>query len=142
MATVLGGGRYDSLIQELGGRPTPGVGFGMGIERVLLNLKAQGVGVTNGGMTKVLVATLGAAAKEAGLELASRLRREGIAALLGPPGRSLKGQLRYASAVNATHAAIIGERELEQGTAVLRDLGLGEQREVSASELVSSLTRS
>ena len=114
-SAIFGGGRYDGLMEQLGGKPTPGIGFGMGIERVLLNLKAQGVGVTNGGMTKVLVATLGAAAKEAGLELASRLRREGIAALLGPPGRSLKGQLRYASAVNATHAAIIGERELEQG---------------------------
>ena len=129
-STLIGGGRYDGLIGELGGRPTPGIGFGMGIERVIVNLKRQDVPVPDERRTKVLVAHIGDAARRAAVPLSSELRRAGVASLVGPAARGLRSQLRYASSVDATHALIIGDDELERGSIVLRDLEEGEQEEV------------
>ena len=138
-SAVAGGGRYDGLIEELGGRPTPGIGFGMGIERVLLDLKRQETVAPEPRGTKILLAHLDEKSKAAGLSLCSELRRGGVAAVLGPSGRSLKSQLRYASAIDASHAVIIGERELSAGVVTLRDLAKSEQREVSPDELIQLL---
>ena len=129
-STLIGGGRYDGLIGELGGRPTPGIGFGMGIERVIVNLKRQDVSLPDERRTKVLVAHIGDAARRAAVPLSSELRRAGIASLVGPAARGLRSQLRYASSVDATHALIIGDEELQRGSIVLRDLDEGEQEEV------------
>ena len=129
-STLIGGGRYDGLIGELGGRPTPGIGFGMGIERVIVNLKRQDVPVPDERRTKVLVAHIGDAARRAAVPLSSELRQAGVASLVGPASRGLRSQLRYASSVDATHALIIGDDELERGSIVLRDLEEGEQEEV------------
>ena len=134
-STIAGGGRYDGLIEELGGRPTPGIGFGMGIERVLMDLRRRDEALAGDAGPRVLVAHVGDGAKSAGVVLSSRLRSRGVAAVLAPSGRSLKGQLRYASAIRATHAAIIGDVELSKGTVTLRDLALRVQREVDAEEL-------
>ena len=138
-STILAGGRYDGLIEELGGRPTPGIGFGMGIERVLANIRRQGMELPDQTATKVLVAHLGDASKAAAVALCSDLRLNGVAAVMAPSGRSLKGQMRYASSTNATHAAIIGDRELDSGTVVLRDLSKSEQRGVAADTLPALL---
>ena len=138
-SAVAGGGRYDGLIEELGGNPTPGIGFGMGIERVLIDLKRQKVVAPEPRGTKVLLAHMDEKSKEAGLALCSRLRLGGVAAVLGPTGRSLKSQLRCASAIDATHAVIIGERELSEGTVVLRDLARSEQQTVDPDELLKLL---
>lgn len=138
-STILGGGRYDGLIEQIGGAPTPGIGFGMGIERVLLNLKGQGIDVSESNRVKVLVAYVGQDAKEAGLRIASSLRNEGVTAVLGPPGRSLKSQMRYAVSIGVSHAAILGEDELERGTVILRDLGQSTQVEISTGDLFSKL---
>jgi histidyl-tRNA synthetase len=135
-STIAGGGRYDGLIEELGGRPTPGIGFGMGIERVLLNLKRQEAAEPSDAREKVLVAYLGQGPMLAALALSSDLRRAGVAAVLSPSARSLRSQLRYASAIGASHAVIMGEDELRKGTAVVRDLARSEQREVSRDDLV------
>ena len=129
--TLVGGGRYDGLIEELGGRPTPGVGFGMGIERVIANMKRAQAPVPGYQGKKVMVAHIGKAAQSAGMRLASDLRRAGVPAVLGPVGRGLRSQLRYASSIDATHAAILGDDELEKGMVVLRDLGLGEQHKLA-----------
>ena len=80
---------------------------------------------------KVVVAHIGKAAQSAGMRLASDLRRAGVPAVLGPVGRGLRSQLRYASSIDATHAAILGDEELETGMVVLRDLGLGEQHKLA-----------
>jgi histidyl-tRNA synthetase len=130
-STLVGGGRYDGLIQELGGRPTPGVGFGMGVERVLANLKRQEVPLPDRGGTKVLVAHVGEAGKLEAMTLAKEFRRGGVAAILAPSNRSLKSQLRYASSVKSTHAVIVGDDEIRKGVVVLRDLNKGEQREIA-----------
>ena len=133
--TLVGGGRYDGLIEELGGKPTPGVGFGMGIERVIDNLKRQDSRPPDAEGAKVLIAHMGDRAKDAGIELSSKMRLGGIAAVLAPSSRGLKSQLRYASAIGATHAVIIGDDELAKGVVVLRDLGRGHQEEVSEDDL-------
>ena len=138
-STIGGGGRYDGLIQELGGRPTPGVGFGMGIERVIGDLKRQEVVMSDQVDTKVVVAHVGDAAKLEAMKLASQLRQAGMAAILGPTDRSLRSQLRYASSMKATHAVIMGDAELQKGVVTLRDLAKSEQQEVSPDRLVQVL---
>ena len=137
--TIVGGGRYDGLIEELGGKPTPGIGFGIGIDRVILNLKRQEVAPPESRDTMVLVAHLGDAAKGEAVKLASKLRQAGTAALVGPAQRGLRSQLRYASAIDATHAVIIGDDELAKGVVVLRDLSKSAQHEVDPDRLVQEL---
>ena len=134
-STLVGGGRYDGLIQELGGQPTPGIGFGMGIERVISSLKRQEMSVDDSHQTRVLVASLGDAARLEGMRLSSKLRRAGISAVLAPADRSLRSQLRYANHIQATHAVILGDDELQRGVAVLRDLARSEQREVEPDSI-------
>ena len=133
-STIAGGGRYDGLIEELGGGATPGIGFGMGIERVLADLKRLEGSSPKALATKVLVAHLGNSPKAAAMKISSELRSSGLAAVVAP-SRSLKGQLRYASAIDATHAAIIGDQELSTGTVTLRDLAKSQQREVRFEDL-------
>ncbi len=129
-AALCGGGRYDGLIERLGGRPTPGVGFATGMERVILNLKRQEVSVPVGPASQVLVAYVGVRGREEGMKLTARLRGKGISAVLAPAGKSLKAQMRHASALGATYVVILGEEELSRGMAVLRHLERREQREV------------
>ena len=137
-STILAGGRYDGLIEELGGQHTPGIGFAMGIERVVAEAKKRGTLTLPDRQVTVLVAHIGDAAKASGLRLASDLRRAGIAAVLGPP-RGLRSQLRYATSIGATHAVIIGDNEIASDTVVLRDLVRGEQSEVARGSLIKSL---
>lgn len=138
-STLVAGGRYDGLIELLGGRPTPGIGFALGIERVLLAIPRDDESITKIAGNKIIVAHMGDESKSAGVKLCSELRRAGIAAVLAPPGRSLKSQLRYASSIRATHAVIIGDRELESGLFMLRNLGDREQREIPRDDLVAAL---
>ena len=137
-STILAGGRYDGLIEELGGQHTPGIGFAMGIERVVAEAKKRGTLTLPDRQVTVLVAHIGDAAKAYGLRLASELRRAGIAAVLGPP-RGLRSQLRYATSIGATHAAIVGDDEITRDAVVLRDLSQGEQTEVPRERLIESL---
>ncbi len=138
MSTVLGGGRYDGLIEELGGRSTPGVGFGMGLERVILNLRRQEAEVPTSETVKVVIAYLGNASKETAITLASKLRQDGISAITAPTGRSLKSQMRYAFNLGASYTVIIGEDEMKKGTVIVRDMANGEQREVPAKTVSES----
>jgi histidyl-tRNA synthetase len=140
-SAVGGGGRYDYLIEELGGRPTPGIGFGTGIERIIINMKRQEVPLTGGRPLAVYVAYQSDAARRAAFKLASDLRREGIAAVAATGGRSLKAQLRHADALGARRAAIIGERELTDGTVTLKDLRAGTQHTVAVQRLASEFQR-
>ncbi len=139
MVTIVGGGRYDGLMEQLGGRSTPGIGFGMGLERVVENLKRQEAPVPAEIRNKVLTAHMGEAAKLKAVRIASELRGSGVAAILGPPNRGLRSQLRYANASNCTHAVIIGDDELARDVAVIRDLSQGEQREVPLNSIVEEL---
>jgi histidyl-tRNA synthetase len=137
-STLGGGGRYDDLIEELGGRPTPAIGFATGIERIVLNLKKQGVPVPALPRPRVYIAALGEEALQQAIGLAAGLRRGGTGTLVGG-GRSLKAQMRQANSLGASHVLLIGEDELKAGTVTLRDMSGGSQRTVPAGEIEKAL---
>jgi histidyl-tRNA synthetase len=138
-STMWAGGRYDGLIEALGGKPTPGVGFGMGMERVLLTLEAFDVEVAERPRLDVFIATLGEAARPAGLRLLYDLRAAGLSADLDYLGRSLKAQLKYAGKLAARYVAILGEDELRNGAVALRAMDAGAQESVPLAGLVRYL---
>ena len=138
--TLGGGGRYDDLIEELGGRPTPAIGFASGIERIILNLKRQQVSIPELPHPRVWLAHQGEAAGETVLKLAQRLRLAGIAAIEAPADKSLKAQLRQASTMGAEQVVIVGESELASGTVTLRDMAKGEQKSMTQEELLTLLS--
>ncbi len=138
--TVLAGGRYDGLIEDLGGPPTPGIGFGMGLERIAINLREQDLAPGAGTGPRVVVVTLGEGTSEVGARLAARLRRAGVSATMTYGGRSMKAQMRHANRVGAELALIVGERELADGVVELRDLAASEQRQVALADVVGELT--
>jgi histidyl-tRNA synthetase len=137
-STILGGGRYDGLIEELGGRPTPGIGFATGMERLALNLVRQDAQVA-APSRPVVVAYVGAQALREALRVAGQLRSAGLTAVLAPNTKSVKGQLRFASAQDAPYVVILGEDELRKGVASLKEMSSGDQREVPLAELASAL---
>ena len=138
-AAVCGGGRYDRLIEELGGPPTPGIGFGMGIERVIASLKAQGVQPPALPAPRVQVSPLGEQARVAGIKLVRQLRDAGIGALLAFGGRSLKSQLKSADKANVEYTLILGEQELAQDTVLVREMATSQQTSVNVAEIVNWL---
>ncbi|MCX8125905.1 MAG: histidine--tRNA ligase [Dehalococcoidia bacterium] len=137
-----GGGRYDNLIEDLGGRPTPAVGFGTGIERIIQNLISQKSPVPPPTNPTVYVAFAGEPARNTAFSVATDLRRSGISTVVALSSRSLKAQLKQADALQARYAVIIGEEELARSTVTLRDMGTGEQTTVPLSELTTRLTAS
>ena len=137
--TVLAGGRYDGLIEQIGGPPTPGIGFGMGIERMAHHLREQDLAPNGHGATDVLVAALGDGADLAASRIAGDLRRNGIAATLAFGGRSLKAQLRQANRVGARFAIIAGARDLAEGRVTIRDLESSDQHDVELDRVAAEL---
>jgi histidyl-tRNA synthetase len=138
-SVVGAGGRYDGLIELLGGRPTPGVGFGSGIERIIINMKRQDASVPDLARPAVYIAHTTDAAAVQALRVARSLRLSGAGAIVGS-GRSLKSQLRQAGTMGVPLAAIIGDRELADGNVTLRDMQTGDQRSIPFADLPNSLT--
>jgi histidyl-tRNA synthetase len=141
-STLGGGGRYDNLVEELGGKPTPAVGFASGIERIILNLKKQKVAIPTEPKPAVFIAYIGEEAKIVALRLASKLRHVGVAVIEATGDKSLKAQLRQANTFGTNYAIIIGKTEVESGNAVLRDMRSKEQRSIPSSEVVTLLKES
>lgn len=129
-STVCGGGRYNGLVSSLGGPDLPGIGFGMGLTRVLLAMKAVGAPAPASPVPKIYVAALGEAAQVRALGMVERLRREGVYAECDIVGRSLKAQMKYANKLGAKYTLIVGDAELESGRAPLRCMEDGTQTEV------------
>jgi len=138
-STLGGGGRYDDLIEELGGRPTPGVGFATGMERVVLNLEKAHVAVPPIPQPRIFVAYAGEENRDQALALLYELRRAGIGVTGAPAGKSLKAQLRQADSLGMAQALILGEEEIRSGTALLRNLASGEQACLPRPELIAHL---
>src|SRR4051812_13912241 len=138
-STLGGGGRYDGLMEQLGGRPTPAIGFGTGLERIILNLRRQELDLGTGRRPDAFIAVADEAAAGKAMQLAHELRVAGLNAVLGSPGRSLKSQMRHASGVNPRFAAIIGAQELADGSVTLRNLETSEQQKVPLAEAASRL---
>ena len=130
-STVCGGGRYDGLVSSLGGPELSGIGFGMGITRLILALRELGLDTVEAEKPEIYIASLGERAMIKGLEIAERLRREGRFAECDVVGRSLKAQMKYANKKGAKYTLIIGDSEVDAGVAQLRDMESGEQREVT-----------
>jgi len=134
-----GGGRYDNLIETLGGRPTPGVGFGSGMERLLIALEAQGVSLPNPRQPLVWLISQDERARELNLQLARELRDNNIACDMDLTGRSMKSQFKLADRQGAAWCVIVGESELASDTVALKDLRTAQQMTIPRSELVEQL---
>jgi histidyl-tRNA synthetase len=135
--TLAGGGRYDRLVQSLGGQATPALGFGMGIERVLLALTGDDESFEP--RLALFVATMGEAARRWALPVAHRLRLRGIRVEIEHRDTGLKAQLKRADKLRARLALIIGDNELASGKLALKDLTTGQQHEVAEGELESKV---
>jgi len=134
-STLGGGGRYDDLIEELGGRPTPAIGFAAGIERIILNLKKQGVPIPTLPRPQVFIAYIGNDARDEAIKLAARLRKSGIGVIEAVGDKSLKAQLRQANNLGAKYTVIIGDQEVKTGTVILRDMTTSEQKTIPPTKL-------
>jgi histidyl-tRNA synthetase len=137
-AALFGGGRYDGLAEAIGGPPTPGVGFGCGIERIILALKERGIEPPAAEQPALLVAHFGGATKEAAVQLVSRLRGAGLDGRLAfaRERRSLKSQMREGGKQGVRFVLIVGESELEAGQVAVRPMTGGEQTLVSMADVV------
>ena len=129
-STVCGGGRYDGLVESLGGPALSGIGFGMGLTRVILALKQAGIDPVSPVSPKLYIASLGERATVKALEITERLRREGYFVECDLIGKSLKAQMKYANKLGADYTLILGDSEIDAGKAQLRDMKNSEQREV------------
>ena len=134
--TVCGGGRYDGLIAELGGTDTPGIGFAVGIERVLMLLEKIGVEIENPNKVNIYFAPMGENERDKAFELVSILRQNGISADLDHMGRGIKAQFKYADKIGAELVAVIGSNELANGVVKIKKMATGEESEVEFSKIL------
>ena len=134
---LCGGGRYDELIEQLGGKPTPAVGFAAGIERIMLALGEKQDQTTK--KVTVYIVTASESAVDSLFRLANELRQNGISTSFDTLRRSVKAQMREANRLTATHAVIVGDEEIADSSAKVKNLKTGEQNAISMSDLVSHL---
>ena len=138
---VAGGGRYDGLVEEIGGPPTPAIGFAIGEERILASLAAQPGPAESPSYTGVYVVTAGSEGFPVAMDLVQTLRRRGLRAAVDLEGRSLKGQMRQANKDRYRYSVILGSDELARGEATIKDMLSGEQHAVPLGKVVDRLTR-
>ncbi len=138
-STLGGGGRYDNLIEDLGGPPTPGVGFAAGIERIILNLKKEEVSVPE--LPRPLVYIAQNKADKEAILLARNLRENLIGAILATGQKSLKSQLRQANSLRVPYTVIIGEEEIKNGTVILRDMVTSTQETINKDSLIEKVKK-
>ncbi len=141
-STVWGGGRYDGLIGELGGPPTPGVGFAVGFERLLITLDKMGLALPAPARLDVFLACLGDAARAEGLRRLYALRAAGLSADVDYLGRSFRKQMDFANKQRARFVAILGDDELARGEVALKNMDSGEQANIPLADLQAALTPS
>jgi histidyl-tRNA synthetase len=138
---LLGGGRYDLLVEELGGSPTPGVGFAAGIERLLMVLEKSGTAPVSNAVPALFIVALDEASRQWAFVTCQDLRRRGISADLDYLERSVKAQMREANRQHAQYVLVVGENELKSRTAKLKHMQSGEETPVSLDALELPLTR-
>jgi histidyl-tRNA synthetase len=138
-SAVGGGGRYDGLSESIGGPALPGVGWALGVERTVLALEAEGVTLPSTRAVDVFFVPLGADAKSRAVGLAGALRRTGIAADLAYGDRGMKGAMKAADRSGAGFAVVLGDRDLAEGVAQVKDLRSGQQDAVALTQLVKTL---
>ena len=132
--TVCGGGRYDGLIEELGGKHMPSLGFAMGMERLLMVMDAQKIKIPDNDKTALYIATMGDAAKVKAFELLRQVRECGLIAETDVVGRGLRAQMKYADKIGAKYSVVLGDNEIEENKARVKNMETGEQTELALDE--------
>lgn len=140
-SSIGGGGRYNGLIEACGGPPTPGIGYALGLERIILTMEKQGIKFPSSGKLDVYVVAADAAACAEAFKLLFKLRSAGFASDKDYLGRSLKAQMKYAGKIEARFVAILGSTELERGVVSLKDMSTGKQEEINFVELENVLRK-
>lgn len=135
--TVCGGGRYDGLVEELGGQHTPSLGFAMGLERLMLLMDAQGCSYPEPAVPDLFIVAMGDKATVKAIEIAKDMRDEGFSAVLDLNQRSLRAQMKYADKLNAKFNAVIGDNEVDSGKARLKNMASGEEYDIDLTTFVS-----
>ena len=133
--TVCGGGRYDGLVEECGGDSVPGIGFGLGIERLLLRLEDLNVSIPNDELLDLYVVPLGEEAYQYTYTLVNSLRKNGIKVDTDHMSRNLKPQMKYANKIGAKYTMVIGDSEIETGVSNIKNMETGEQQQVELNKI-------
>ncbi len=139
--TVCGGGRYNNLVKEVGGKPTPAVGFGMGIERLIMVLEALGLSLGEQEIPSVYIAPLSQDQMQYAYGLAMKLRAQNVSADTDLMGRSLKAQMKYAGKHGYAYVVVLGENEVNDGIAKIKVMATGEEIEVSINNIAEEILR-
>ena len=139
--TVCGGGRYDGLVEEIGGAHTPALGFAIGIERLMLLMEKQGLPFPEREKCALYIVTMGEKASLEAAKIASALRNEGVEVQFDVVGRSVKAQMKYANKLGAQFTVVLGDSELESGVVRLKNMESGEETEVALSDFENAFLR-
>jgi histidyl-tRNA synthetase len=137
--TLIGGGRYDGLAEQLGGRELPGIGFAGGFERLLLSMEEEKLSFGQPQTPKVYLVTVGNEARSAGIKLILELRRSGISAEFDSDKTSMNAQMKRANKTGAAFALILGDDELKRNMIIIKNLANGEQKEINITDIIKSL---
>ncbi len=140
-STICGGGRYDNLIEDLGGPPIPGVGMAIGVERLILLMENTGLNLSEPNVPDAFIVFIGDETKSFALRFAHQLRRKGVRIEIDALGRNVKGQFKYADRVNAKYTIIIGEDEIKRDVVNVKDMQTGEQIEVKTEDVADFLLK-
>ncbi|WP_010531091.1 histidine--tRNA ligase [Lentibacillus jeotgali] len=135
ITTLAGGGRYNGLVEELGGPETPGIGFGMGLERLLMALEAEDVAIPSGDELDCFLVAVGDEAEQASVKILHNLRKKGVQIDRDYQGRKMKSQFKAADRYHAKYVLVLGENELKQQIINVKEMATGDQEEVSLAEL-------
>ena len=133
--TVCGGGRYNNLVEQVGGKPCPAVGFGMGLERLILTLESLGLSVGEEEVPTLYIASLAQSAKDGIMVMANKLRSLGISTEIDLMDRSFKAQLKYANKIGAKYIIVLGDDEINTNIAKIKDMASGEETEIKLNEI-------
>ncbi len=139
--TVCGGGRYDGLVEICGGPPTPGIGFALGVERLLLEMESQNITIPDAPNPDIYIGAIGDSAGLVCEKLAWQLRSKGISCIKDIMGRSVKAQMKYADKLGVRFSLIIGDTEVESNKAALRDMKTGETKDIHLDTLIDRLVK-
>lgn len=139
-STVCGGGRYDGLVAKMGGKDTPALGFGLGIERLMLLLENMNVQLPEDKKCDLYVAAMGGSAKLAAGKICAEMRDEGFEALCDLCGRGLKAQLKYADKIGAKYSVVLGDDELNCGKVKIKDMKTGDEHECDITAIPDKIT--
>jgi len=136
---IAGGGRYDNLVEQFGGKPTPALGFGSGQNRIIATMEAQNIKFPDPPSIQIYIACLSERAASEAFEISYLLRQKGIPTEMSLEGRSLRSQMKTADKLGVRYAIIIGDDEINQGAVILRNMADGQQESVDIQRIVASV---